>query len=358
MNSLPRLQDIFLIRYKSIISFWLSILLLFKQHVQCDPTFTVGGASFELEGTDQIGECPVCIDYFVTSDGTSNGYWRHAIEAVYELNSNGDECCVGGGSCANSGCDQHVILEFDDIFTTNASLTSVVSNGNVRSGSGQTSTCSPPGDEFFMCVNFVFTDEAIEDAQNVAIGNYSFALQTNSFLETIRINAWPFAIGSKGLRIKLIAMNEGSTVSEFLLEPGDVQTGQTQFNTFTGLQMEDINGNVGSLNFPPVALIDGVINVINISGYYPHEFNTNARYVYFDIPTFSNFVEFNFNMFIPSVSGTTGGTSGTGKSWISKNYIYIIIAGAILVGCCVFVCAGVLFCRRRGGRKSKYESAY
>jgi hypothetical protein len=63
-------------------------------------------------------------------------------------------------------------------------------------------------------------------------------------------------------------------------------TESVQTNNFTGMLMQDVNGYFGGVNFAPVALVDGIPTAINISGLYPHEYDTNARYVHLDVRPF------------------------------------------------------------------------
>jgi hypothetical protein len=57
-------------------------------------------------------------------------------------------------------------------------------------------------------------------AEYIGSSTYFLDLQANSFLVTFTINSWPFAVGSKGLRIRVLAQDRAGTVNQFYLEPG------------------------------------------------------------------------------------------------------------------------------------------
>jgi len=319
------------------------------------PTFNSdGGYSYELEGVAAgNGQCEVCIDYYITSGGTTNGYFRSAYDYVIELNSTKGECCAGG-SCASGGCNQHVISEFPTFFSFNYTNTTAYYNGNISGGGAQISSCTPPGTSQLICANFVFTYQLINTAQNYMVGNQSFALNQDSLLVTITSNNWQFDPASWGMRLKLLVQDRLATVANFVLQPGNVATPFVEYDNFNSAEMDPDNTaqGTGGVKLCSYALVDGVAAAANISGFWAHPYDNNARYIYIDVPKFNSYMSYSFNLYFASGSSASTSTnnlfpplSSNTPGWVSEYLTYIIAIAAVFGLCAVFGCMSLIYCK-------------
>jgi len=321
------------------------------------PTFSAGGFSYELEGVAAgDGQCEVCVDYYKTLDSTTYGYWRSAYDWVMELNATRGECCYGGGaSCPPGGCNQHVIQDFATVFNFNSTNTTGYYIGNITGGGDQTATCTPPGSSALICSNFVFTYQSITTVQNYPVGNQTFTLNENSLLETITMNQWPFDSASWGIRLKLLVQDRYATVSTFVLQPGDSSPSTVQFNNFNAAEMTPTNSEQGQggVKLSAYALVDGVAIAANISGFWAHPYDINARYIYIDIPKFSSSMSYSTNLYFAGGSSTTSDALFSNEPvWLQSYFPYIIAVAAVFGLCAIFGCFSLIYCKccRKGRR--------
>jgi len=273
------------------------------------------------------------------------------LARVYELDQNGNECCdEGGSSCPyNVGCNDHEMYVINNVFTTTITASpqeSVMFTGSVEApGDSQTQSCvvgSPQN--YGICVPFVFTSTVINQTDQVMVGNEPFPLQKESIHAHVLISNWPFNGTSIGLRLKLLIMTENVNIQGFYLQPGDTEATNLapETNTFTGVTLQDVKNNQGSLNISSYALVNGITTKVNISGLHPHDYDLNARYIFVDIPRGAQ-VEYDVNIYLPGVSGVETGVppvSTPSSTFISENKIYFIIGGAVLGG--ILLCACII----------------
>jgi len=328
------------------------------------PSFTTSsGSVYNYEDPNSgPGYYQTAVEYYDSTEASpGSGHFLYMLARVYELNEDGDECCdSGGGSCPyNTGCNDHDMYVINNVFDTeeqSGAIESCTFTGNVEApGDSQTASCDPKT-SYGICVPFVFTSTLIINETSVAVGNQMFPLNKDSIHAHVLISAWPFISTSTGLRLKLLIMSEDVNLQAMVVEPSgvdvtqDSMNGPTQFNTFTGVTVQDVKNRQGALNISSYALINGTVAAkVNISGLYPHEYNLDARYIYIDMPRGTT-VEYSVNIYLPDVSGVPTGvppvTSNTKTiSFIDKNKVYFIVAGCVLGAILIFICiVGVIKC--------------
>jgi hypothetical protein len=309
-----------------------------------EPTLSASsGSTFNFEGDPGPDECQTCIQLYATGVDTAYGYFRMGWKKLSELDPNGNECCTNGGSCpALTGCNTHVIV-VNPVFTTTQNTTSVNYDGYLRGGGGgQTSSCTPPGSPL-ICVQHQFENHLNDGSSAVTYTiapGATLSIAPQALRTTIRILSWPFAAGSRGVRIQLVVMGRLVGISHFYLEPGAVEAPETEStNNFDGVTLEDDQSYAASFYFAHQANIDGVARDVNVTGLRAHEFDDNAKYILIDIPVFSNFAEYTLYSYMSDLQGG-GAASLTGDFWYD-NRAYFIGGGAALGG---LILCGVCCC--------------
>jgi len=212
-----------------------------------------------------------------------------------------------------------------------------------------------------ICSNFEFYQTLINTAQTYMIGNQSFALYADSLLVTIKMNSWPFDSNSWGVRLKLLVQDRYATVSSFILQPGNVQDPiLVQYNNFDAAEMQpttDEQGQAG-VKLSQYAELDGVAIAPNISGFWPHAYDINARYIYIDVPKFTTSMSYSVNLYFTSSSGSTSLSNlfpgfSSEQGFVHEYLTYIIVVAAVFGLCAIFGCMSFVYCkcckRRRGG---------
>jgi len=358
---------------------FLGIILLFGSILQsfCQELESNGNI-YRFEGADApSGECQVCIEYFRQQDVSLGGVFRQGYKSFFELDENWDECCDGGGSSCqyDIGCNHHTVEEVQPIFTqvnqtSNSSVNpfTMVFSAGLASLLGQTSSCTPPGSSSNLCANFVFTNRLIVEDSNVIIaGNISLPVKKDSVLITMTISQWLFDSASKGLKMRLQIGGMLLRITEFNMEPGDVQTATPpvaqESGTFTGVQMMSDDGREGQITFSPVAVLDGsdVPTIANVTGLYPHEYDPYSRYVDIVVPKFNSMVQYSFNIFIPegsSADDDSGNSAGGANSFFENTLgvsLTFALIGAAVVVFCVLITIILLRRRRHTGTKQRVK---
>jgi len=275
------------------------------------PFTTSGGVVYETEGSAAVPPdyCENCVSYYEEDNGKDNGYFRYSYRDVTELDANGNECCTASPSCpANVGCNNHVISDFASVFAVTQSP-DAISFTAALSANRQSSNpnCVPPGSGGIICSNFVFSYAKQESEQNVTVAlNQNMTLAKSSFRGKVKISNWPFYSTSKGLRIRVQVSCQNTRIDDFILQPGDIATSYPPVATsgFDSVYMIDRNGHTGAVTFSHYAIVDNNQNgvKINVTGPYQHPYDTSARFFYVDVPKFSSSVEWNSDIFVPSVS--------------------------------------------------------
>jgi len=222
-------------------------------------------------------------------------------------------------------------------------------------GGGQTSSCTPPGSPL-ICVQHQF-ENALNDGSSDVVYNIApnviFSIAPQALRTTIRIISWPFAAGSRGVRIQLVVMGRLVGISHFYLQPGQTEAPDSEStNNFDGVTLQDDQSYQASVFFSHQANVDGVARNVNITGLRAHEFDDNARYVLIDIPVFSNYAEFTLYSYMNDLEGG-GSASLTGDFWYD-NRLYFIAGGAVLGGLLLCgACCCIVY--KVKGRKKKYH---